>query len=82
MRHLRVLSMLVCLTRVLFMVFSPKKICFSSIKFAHRLTDTTVYYICFCFYVETLNLYQVQSDITQDEILYLHVEASSYFIKT
>ena len=30
MMHLRVLSLLVCLTGVLFMVFSPKKICFSS----------------------------------------------------
>ena len=52
----------------------------AEIKFAHRLIDTRVYYVCCCFYMEILNLYQVQSDITHDEIRYLHV--SSYFIKT
>ena len=114
MMHLLVLSLLVCLTGVLLMLFAPKKICFSSndsyslfinnrswneigkemfiypslwVNSRNKVCAPSYrhksYYVCCCFYVETSNLYQVQLGITHDEILlYLHVEASSYFIKT
>ena len=97
MMYLRVLSLLVCLTGVLLMLFAPKKICFSS-SYSYPLfinnrswskigNETFIYpslwvnsrnkvctlsyqhKSCCCFYLETSNLYQVQSDITHDEIL-------------